>query len=80
MNTCRTCKFYSTTPEVTINFFDGTTATEKPEGECSCPKFRYVYSAAAQLADDELGYWDFEGYAAGFNVGPDFGCIHWEAK
>jgi hypothetical protein len=42
--------------------------------ECNCPKFNYE-----TMDRDGLMYWDYEGYAAGINVGPDFGCVHFES-
>ena len=30
------------------------------------------------IADDELGYWDYDSWGAGINVGPLFGCVHFE--
>lgn len=32
------------------------------------------------LAADECGVMDGSGYAASLVPGPDFGCVHWEAK
>ena len=52
-----------------------TRAKEGIEHSCNSPKF--VYEDIKE--DDQLGYWDYEGYSAGFNVGENFGCIHFEA-
>lgn len=43
---------------------------------CHNPKF--VYQDVKE--DDQLAYWDYESYSAGFYVGENFGCIHFEAK
>jgi hypothetical protein len=52
-------------------------------GECASEKLVYSEalredSRAMQL--DHLVYWDSEGYSAGMNTGPNFGCVHWKAK
>jgi hypothetical protein len=52
-------------------------------GKCKSPKF--VYCGANQKTPqktpkDGLSYWDYESYAAGFDTGEDFGCVHWSAK
>lgn len=47
-------------------------------GRCESGKFSYrEYS---QVEPDGLQYWDFESYAAGFNTGEMFGCVHWRKK
>ena len=46
-------------------------------GECTCDKFRYE---SGVLGADELHYWDYESYSAGFAVGDQFGCVHWRAS
>lgn len=45
------------------------------KGVCSCEKFDYQYTAP-----DGLGYMDAECYAAAFETGARFGCIHFDAK
>ena len=35
---------------------------------------------ASRPLNDVAIYTDYEGYSAAFTTGPDFGCIHWEAK
>ena len=55
-------------------YFDGASG-------CNSDKFVYVgVFEDAEMSEDGLGYWDYESYAAGFNVGERFGCIHWEEK
>lgn len=46
----------------------------KHAGTCNNDKFVYE---GHQPPIDGLRYWDYEGYAAGFEVGDQFGCIHW---
>ena len=55
-------------------------------GECNCNKFVYgtsfehsnsKYNDFSNKAD-ELLYQDYENYSANFEVGENFGCIHWE--
>ena len=55
-------------------------------GNCTCSKF--IYGSAFEHTEkekndfsekaDELLYEDYEGYSAGFEVGENFGCIHWK--
>ena len=52
---------------------------------CDCNKFIYNimlgWSGEDRYAgNDCLVYWDYESYSAGFAVGPEFGCIHWEPR
>jgi hypothetical protein len=57
-------------------------------GHCVCSKFVYgsAYEQTKKEDNDfsdeanELLYEDYEGYNADFEVGENFGCIHWEAK
>lgn len=53
-----------------------TRAKKGMEHSCKNPKF--VYEDIEE--DDQLAYWDYESYSAGFNVGENFGCIHFEIK
>lgn len=69
MKTCKTCKCW-TPPEVSSPW------DVSKGGACACPKFVYH----EPMPRDGLEYYDAEGYAAGFYTGPDFGCIHHEAK
>jgi hypothetical protein len=32
------------------------------------------------IEDDMLTYEDFEGYSASFNVGENFGCVHFKER
>ena len=49
-------------------------------GDCSCDHFVYTGDVQFPLSDDELLYWDSEGYSAGFETGEYFGCIHFEVR
>jgi len=77
---CKNCKFY-TPPK---DNFD----KERGFGECDNDKFIYEgfeMSEDAYPLNDKLAYWDIEsysagGYSAGFNVGENFGCIHFVKK
>ena len=49
--------------------------------KCTSDKFFYVGGIIrSKITDDSLTYADFEGYSAHFTTGPDFGCVHWEAR
>lgn len=72
MDNCKNCKY----------FRKNTDKYYKNYGECDCIKF--VYDGFGNDPDynvtDQLIYSDYEGYRAYFNVGQDFGCIHFEEK
>jgi hypothetical protein len=64
MKTCKDCQHWTQNPD-------------KPgEGQCNSPKF--VEADSPPL--DGLAYTDYEGYNAYLSTGPDFGCIHHEAR
>jgi len=49
------------------------------ENKCISPKFVYVtYNGETPI--DGLGYWDAECWKAGFYVGENFGCIHFNKR
>lgn len=67
---CGTCEnFRRYTEEFDIGYHG------KHAGKCNSNKF--VYDEGSQPPLDGLRYWDYEGYSAGFDVGDQFGCIHW---
>ena len=70
-NKCKNCKYFqrNTEPYDNNNF-----------GECSCDKFVYDSYINEKEETDKLFYWDYESYSADFNVGENFGCIHFEEK
>jgi hypothetical protein len=45
------------------------------EGKLSCAQMGD--SNVDDMESDKAYGWDHEGYQAGVNVGPKFGCIHW---
>jgi len=69
--TCKECRWWNT----------GFSPRYLPFGYCQHSRFQYDDGIDVQnSASDALLYWDYEGYEAGFIVGPDFGCVHWESK
>jgi len=68
---CKNCKYYKK-PK---NDYD----IERDLGKCTSPKFVYECNNNKPL-NDMLAYWDYESYSAGFNVGKNFGCIHFTNK
>ena len=70
MNTCKDCKHWS----VGEDYVTGATV-----GSCGSEKFIDA-NTGGRCPKDGLRYWDHESYSCGFETGPDFGCIHWEAK
>lgn len=48
-------------------------------GACTSEKMVYV-GQSNHMPYDGLGYYDFEGCAAGIITGENFGCIHFKPK
>ena len=67
---CGTCVHFSRYTEDSGIDYNG-----KHAGRCDSGKF--IYDEDTKLPADGLRYWDYEGYSAGFEVGEQFGCIHW---
>lgn len=77
-NKCKNCKYFERNKEeYCCNKY----------GNCNCTKFVYGssfihndsrYNDYNEEKADELLYKDYEGYSAGFEVGENFGCIHFE--
>jgi len=66
-NTCKTCKFYDPSEN----------DWEMPFGSCS--RWEYSYQTSPRdLAANEIVVEIDEGWGA--LMGPDFGCVLWEAK
>lgn len=70
---CKDCKYYEKMKDSEVR------------GYCNCEKYLYEgfgngydYEEMKKF-DDTLHYWDYESYSAGFNVGENFGCIHFES-
>ena len=46
---------------------------------CNCPNFVYTgNNDNGYPLGNKLGYWDYESFSAGFEVGSNFGCIHFK--
>jgi hypothetical protein len=77
MNTCDTCKNWSTDAES----WKGSQFYEKykEQGECSLFGDINQFNDAPPRNDVCYG-WDYEGYSAGVTVMAKFGCIHWQKK
>jgi hypothetical protein len=65
----RICKFCIWWTEYTQKW------DQKECGECKESHFIYTGNGE-EIPLNGLGYWDGESYAAGFNTGSYFGCIH----
>lgn len=79
MKTCDDCGYYDPPDETIHKRLDGTQYQDESwRGSCLCPKFIELY--LEEPDDSCLIYWDYESYAAGFYVGPKFGCIHHKEK
>jgi len=72
MKTCKTCK--------QSKIYDPTEIMLK----CNSPYMIYdgqgLSSEEKKIQSQSICYGDHEGYMAFITVGPEFGCIHWEAK
>lgn len=69
MNTCKNCKYFILKKR------------NPHRGDCRNTKFEYVgLSWKDNTRTDTLHYWDCESYDADFDVGIDFGCIHFEER
>lgn len=61
---CKNCKYYG-------------------EKKFTCSSDKFIYDLNFDSFNNtgaRFYYWDGEGYSAGFNVEPNFGCIHWERE
>ena len=85
---CSTCKWWSGQPhfleykgEIIV---DNNPRPLRPHMPCGCPKIvdvsRANWDQCDKLPLDIAWYSDREDYGAIFRTGPDFGCVHWEAK
>lgn len=45
-----------------------------------CNSLKFIYEGSNKSSDDCLIYWDAESYKAYFEVGRNFGCIHFEKQ
>lgn len=73
MNKCKECKYFKRN---TSEYYSD------KYGACICNKFIYGYSKDERELNlnDKLFYMDCEWYDAFFEVGENFGCIHWRKK
>ena len=70
MGRCKDCKYFKRHEKE----WETTTF-----GDCKCDKFIYdTWGASENSATDLVYYWDGEGYTADFEVGENFGCVHFE--
>ena len=46
----------------------------------TCGSGKWTYREDHECDVDGVQYWDYEGYAAGFETGENFGCRHWSEK
>jgi hypothetical protein len=67
---CKNCEYFK---------YSNSVIHPKYQGECSNPNFIYT-GDGEELVINGLGYWDYESYNAGFDVGAEFGCIHFKEK
>lgn len=65
MKRCKTC----------ISF----TYDTQDKGSCNNLKFLYT-GQGGKIDIDGFEYWDCESCSAGFRVGINFGCIHWQKR
>ena len=72
MNTCKTCKYWTT--------IKGSSCSRKEADRlhfCNAPKIKYGYGIEeCDISDDGVLIEEDEGW--GMLTGPDFGCIHHE--
>jgi hypothetical protein len=90
---CKTCRWWEAKPTLfddgpvvgmTISALAARPKVELLQRACECPKV----VDGSELSDrqknalppDAAVYYDFESFQATFTTGPEFGCIHWEAK
>lgn len=68
---CENCKYWTVDPH-----------GNKTIGDCINPNFLYYSGFEKEKEDlsENLIYWDYEGYTAGFQTGRHFGCCHWGKK
>lgn len=70
MHICRKCTYWKETGRNNQSYLIG---------DCSNPAFVYT-GEGDEVPFNGLGYWDYESYQAGFRVGCNFGCIHFERR
>ena len=76
---CKNCKYFKRNTEKYHS---------NKYGECTCNKFEYgstyIYDSEdekrVETETDKLFYEDYENYNADFEVGENFGCVHFRRK
>jgi len=70
MNTCKDCKHWDLNPtEYSI-------PANTSKRECTCPKV----CGETHRDEDAMEQWGQDAGYVDIATGPDFGCVHWEAK
>jgi hypothetical protein len=84
--TCKTCRWWNLEDSDTEWRQDVKNRVPIPQHRCECPLIEDMSGSDSDstqwtdLPSNAAGYTDREGYGAHFRTGPDFGCIHHEAK
>ncbi len=82
MGKCKDCKYYEGYEK---EAWEADISSKGDEGTCNCPKFVCSDELPLMAKDadplyDRLEYLSVDGDDAGFYVGANFGCIHYEPK
>jgi len=94
MGLCKDCRYFTAKKETHLAFREYDKYLEgKIFGSCSCKKFIYPYAdkydkhfaeedkfEELEIEDDSLILQDGEAYYACFDVGENFGCVHFEER
>jgi hypothetical protein len=94
MGLCKDCRYFTAKKETHLAFREYDKYLEgKIFGSCSCKKFIYPYAdkynehfaeedkfEELEIEDDSLILQDGEAYYACFDVGENFGCIHFKER
>jgi hypothetical protein len=94
MGLCKDCRYFTANKETHLAFREYDKYLEgKIFGSCSCKKFIYPYAdkynehfaeedkfEELEIEDDSLILQDGEAYYACFDVGENFGCIHFKER
>ena len=70
MNRCKDCRYFS--------HVKGEIYSKSFMGDCS--RRDKIAHEDADGCSDVLVYWAGDDYGGGFEVGEDFGCVHWKKK
>jgi len=79
-NICKNCKHYK---EISIKEYEEwdvkkekMVVLDKFKSKGTCDSDKFIYYGDENALDDRLSYFDYENYQASFEVGENFGCIH----